>query len=48
MLPLDQKRVIEQVKLTYSPVGIALEKQTKTIEDQKEKRIQAMEKHENN
>ena len=34
MLPLDQRRVIGQAKLTYFPLGKALEKQTKTIEDQ--------------
>ena len=27
-------RVVEQAKFTYSPSGKALEKQTKTIEDQ--------------
>ena len=36
-LPSDQRRVIEQVKFTYSPLGKALEKQIKTIEDQGEK-----------
>ena len=30
----DLKRVIEQPKFTYSPLGKALEKQTKAIEDQ--------------
>ena len=34
ILPPDQSRVIEQAKFTYSPLGKALEKQTKTIEDQ--------------
>ena len=37
ILPSDQRRVIEQAKLTYSPLGKALEKQQqqkkKTIED---------------
>ena len=32
-LPFDQRRVIDQAKFTYSPLGKALEKQTKTIED---------------
>ena len=36
-LPSDQRRVIEQVKFTYSPLGKALEKQIKTTEDQGEK-----------
>ena len=31
MLPLDQRRGIGQAKLTYFPLGKALEKQTKTI-----------------
>ena len=36
-LPSDQRRLIEQVKFTYSPLGKALEKQIKTTEDQGEK-----------
>ena len=32
--PADQSRIIEQTKFTYSPLGKAYEKQTKTIEDQ--------------
>ena len=35
-LPSDRTRVIEQAKFTYSPLGKALKKQTKTIEDQRE------------
>ena len=34
ILPLDQRRMIEQAKFTYSSLGKAFEKQTKTIEDQ--------------
>ena len=34
ILPPDQRRVIEQAKFTYSPLGKAFEKQTKTIEEQ--------------
>ena len=30
----NQQQVIEQAKFTYSPLGKAFEKQTKTIEDQ--------------
>ena len=30
-LPPDQRKVIEQAKFTYSPLGKAFEKQTKTI-----------------
>ena len=33
----DQKRVIELAKLTHSPLGKALEKQTKSIEEQGQK-----------
>ena len=32
ILPSDQRGVIEQAKFTYSPLGKALQKQTKTIE----------------
>ena len=45
MLPPDQRRVIEQAKFTYSPLEKALEKQTKTIEDQVEKQIKTIEEH---
>ena len=30
ILPFDQSRIIEQVKLTYSPLGKAFEKHTHT------------------
>ena len=39
ILPYNQQQIIEQEKLTYSPLGKAFEKQTKTIEDQGEKQI---------
>ena len=42
ILPSNQKQMIQQVKLTYSPLGKAFEKQTKTIEDQGEKQIKAV------
>ena len=45
ILPSDQSRVIEQAKLTYSPLGRAFEKQMPTIEDQGEKEIKALEEH---
>ena len=35
ILPSDQSRIIEQAKFTYSPLGTVLEKQIKTIEEQK-------------
>ena len=34
ILPSDQRRMMEQAKFTYSPLGKTLEKQRKTIEDQ--------------
>ena len=37
--------MIEQAKFTYSLLGKALEKQTKTIEDQFKKQIKAIEDH---
>ena len=33
ILPSNQQQIIEQTKFTYSPLGKAFEKQTKTIED---------------
>ena len=42
ILPSNQPQIIEQAKFTYSPLGKAFEKQTKTIEDQGEKQIKAM------
>ena len=38
-----QQQIIEQTKFTYSPMGKAFEKQTKTIEDQGKKQIDALE-----
>ena len=34
ILPSNQQQIIEQTKFTYSPLGKAFEKQTKTIENQ--------------
>ena len=45
ILPSDQSRIIEQAKFTYSPLGKAFEKQTKTIEEQGEKQIKVLEDH---
>ena len=43
VLPSNQKQIIEQAKLIYSPLGKAFEKQIdKTIEDQGEKQIEAI------
>ena len=37
--------MIEQAKVTYSPLGKAFEKQIKVIEDQGEKQIKVIEEH---
>ena len=42
ILPFNQQQVIEQAKFTYSPLGKDFEKQTKTIKDQGEKQIKAI------
>ena len=38
-LPSTQRQIIEQATFTYSPLGNAFEKQTKTIEQQGRKQI---------
>ena len=38
----NQQELIEQAKFTYSPLGKAFEKQTKTTEDQGRKQIDAL------
>ena len=42
MTPSNQQQVIEQAKFTYSPLGKALEKQIKTIEDQGQRQIKTI------
>ena len=42
ILPSNQQQIIEQTKFVYSPLGKALEKQVKTIEDQGEKQFDAL------
>ena len=42
ILPSNQQQIIEQAKFTYSPLGKALEKQIKTIEDQGKKQVDAL------
>ena len=37
ILPSNKKQIIEQAKFTYSSLGKAFERQTKTIEDQGKK-----------
>ena len=45
ILPSDQSRIIEQNKFTYSSLNKVFERQIKTIEDQREKQIKALEEH---
>ena len=42
ILPSNQKQIIEEDKFIYSPLGKALEEQTKAIKDQGEKQIKAI------
>ena len=42
ILSSNQKQITEQPKFTYSPLGKTFEKQTKTIEDQGRKQIEAI------
>ena len=42
ILPSNQQQIIQQAKFTYSPLGKALEKQAKTIEDQGKKQVKAI------
>ena len=48
MLPSNQQQIIEQAKFTYSPLGKAFEKQTKTIEDKGENKQKQFKIIENN
>ena len=41
--PSNQQQILEETKFTYSPLGKAFEKQTKTIEDQGKKQFDALE-----
>ena len=43
ILPSNQQQIIQQAKFTYSPLGKAVEKQIKTIKDQGEKQVVALE-----
>ena len=42
ILPSNLKQIIEQAKFTYSPLGKDFEKQKKTIEEQGEKQLKAI------
>ena len=46
ILPSSQQQIIERAKFTYSSLGKAFKKQTKTIEDQGEKQIKAIQDQE--
>ena len=43
ILPSHQQQIIQQDKFNYSPLGKALEKQRRTIKDQGEKQVVALE-----
>ena len=43
ILPSNQQQIIQQAKFNYSPLGKSLEKQVKTIKDQGEKQVDALE-----
>ena len=45
ILPSNQQQIIEQAKFTYSPLEKSFEKQTKTIEDQGQKQVEALKDH---
>ena len=42
ILPLNKQQIIKQAKFSYSPLGKAFEKQLKTIRDQGEKQVEAL------
>ena len=43
ILPFNQQQIIEQARFTYSLLGKAFQKQIKTIEDQGQKKVDALE-----
>ena len=45
ILPSNQQQIIEHTNFTYSPLGKALDKQIKTIEEQGEKQVEAIKSH---
>ena len=44
ILSSNQQQIVQQTKFTYSPLGKAFDKQTKTIADQGKKQVDALEK----
>ena len=47
ILPPNQRRLIEKAKFAYCPLGNAFEKQTKTIEEQEKKQVEALDPENN-
>ena len=43
ILPSNQRQIIKQAKFTYSSIGKAFQKQTKTIQEQGKKQVEALE-----
>ena len=43
ILPSNQQQIFQQAKFNYSPFGKAIEKQIKTIKDQREKQVVTLE-----
>ena len=43
ILASNQQQIIKQAKITYSPLGKAFEKQVKTIENQGQEQVKALE-----
>ena len=42
ILPSNQQQIIEEARFTYYPLGKAFEKRVKTIEDQGQKQVKAL------
>ena len=42
ILPSNQQKIMQKARFTYSPLGKAFEKQVKTIEDQRQKQVDAL------
>ena len=42
ILPSNQQQIVQQAKFNYSPLGKAIEKQRKTIEDHGKKQVEAI------
>ena len=42
ILPSTQQQILEQARYTYTPLGKAFDKQIKTIDDQGQKQVEAL------